>query len=46
MFGRIKESDWKTFKELRTLALKRYCEKVMGNVDKILHKNEETAHDP
>lgn len=44
MNDRIKESDWKIFKELRPLALERYCEQVMKDVDKIIHK-EEDAHE-
>lgn len=45
MNDRIKESDWKIFKELRPLALQRYCERVMGDVDKIVHKEEGSAHE-
>ncbi len=45
MNDRIKESDWKTFTKLRPLALERYCKKVMGDVDKIIHKDEEDAHE-
>lgn len=45
MNNRIKESDWKIFKELRPLALQRYCERVMGDVDKIIHVSERDAHE-
>lgn len=45
MNDRIKESDWKIFKKLRPLALQRYCERVMWDVDKIIHKEEEDAHE-
>lgn len=45
MNNRIKESDWKIFKELRPVALQRYCERVMGDVDKIIHKQEGNAHE-
>ena len=45
MNNRFKESDWRIFKELRTLALQRYCERVMGNVDKIIHEKQEDAHE-
>lgn len=44
MGDRIKETDWKTFKELRPLALQRYCERVMVDVDEIIHDNEGGAH--
>lgn len=45
MNDRIKESDWKTFKELRPLALQRYCKQVLGDVDKIIHDSEGDAHE-
>lgn len=45
MNDRIKESDWKIFKELRPLALQRYCERVIGDVDKIIHDTEGDAHE-
>jgi hypothetical protein len=45
MNDRINESDWKTFKELRPLALHRYCERVIGDVDKIIHESERDAHE-
>jgi len=45
MNDRIKESDWNIFKELRPLALHRYCQRVMGDVDKIIHETEGDAHE-
>jgi hypothetical protein len=45
MNNQIKESDWKIFKELRPLALQRYCERVMEDVDKIIHVSERDAHE-
>ena len=45
MNDRIKESDWKIFRELRSLALQRYCKRVMGDVDKIIHDTEGDAHE-
>ncbi|MEX2604148.1 MAG: hypothetical protein WD361_08085 [Gracilimonas sp.] len=45
MNERIKESDWKTFKKLSPLALHRYCERVMEDVDKIIHESERNSHD-
>lgn len=41
----MKESDWKIFKKLKPLALQRYCEQVMEDVDKIVHKEEDNAHE-
>lgn len=31
----IKESDWKIFRELRPLALERFCERVLAEVEAI-----------
>jgi hypothetical protein len=45
MNDRMKESDWKIFKELRPQALQRYCERVMLDVDKIFHDEEGNAHE-
>lgn len=45
MNDRIKENDWKKFKELRPLALQRYCKRIMGDVDKIIHESERDAHE-
>ena len=45
MHNQIKESDWKVFKELRPLALQRYCEKVMGDVNEIIRDSDKDAYD-
>ena len=45
MNDRIKESDWKIFKELRPQALQRYCKRVMEDVNKVIHDNEGDAHE-
>lgn len=45
MNDRIKESDWKTFKVLRPLALQRYCERVMGDVDQIISDTKRDSHE-
>lgn len=45
MNDRIKESDWKIFKVLRPLALQRYCEKVMGDVDRIISDTGRDSHE-
>ncbi len=45
MNDRIKESDWKIFKELRPLALQRYCKSIMVDVDKIILDIEGDAHE-
>ena len=45
MNDRIKESDWKIFKVLRPLALQRYCERVMADVDQIISDSGRGAHE-
>ena len=45
MNDRIKESDWKIFKELRPLALQRYCASVIEDVDTTIHHTEGDAHE-
>lgn len=45
MNDRIKESDWKIFKELQPLALQRYCERVMEEVDQIISDTKRDSHE-
>lgn len=45
MNDRIKESDWKVFKKIRPIALQRYCDKVMKNVDEIINNKQRDSHD-
>ncbi|WP_340105629.1 hypothetical protein [Rhodohalobacter sp. 8-1] len=42
--NQIKESDWKIFKELRPLALDRYCKRVMEDVEKTIHQSNKDSH--
>lgn len=35
----IKESDWKIYKELREIALERYCKRSLEKVRKIIDEN-------
>ncbi len=45
MNDRIKESDWKIFKELQPLALQRYCEGIMEEVDQIISVTKRDPHE-
>jgi len=45
MNDRIKESDWRKFKELRPLALQRYCQRVIDEVKDVLDKQNPDSHD-
>jgi hypothetical protein len=41
----IQESDWKVFRRLREPALERYCERVLKDVHRLVHKNGATYHE-
>lgn len=42
--NQFKESDWKIFKELRLLALDRYCKRVMEDVEKTTQQSDNDSH--
>ena len=44
MARQIRESDWKTFRELRTLALERFCQRVLDEVDRIRSQSDQSSH--
>jgi hypothetical protein len=41
----IKESDWKVFRKLRELALERYCERVLNEVERLVQKKGAGSHE-
>jgi hypothetical protein len=41
----IKESDWKIFKGLRELALERFCERILGEIERISSDATKTKHE-
>ena len=41
----IKESDWKTFRKLRELALDRYCQRVLKDVQQLLGNRDDSNHE-
>jgi hypothetical protein len=41
----IPESDWKTFRGLRTVALERFCERVLTDIGKTASDSARTFHD-
>lgn len=45
MHDRIKESDWKKFKHLQPLALQRYCDRMMKEVDAIIQDSDNDSYD-
>lgn len=41
----IPESDWKVFKQLREVALERFCERVLGEIGKAASATAGKSHD-
>jgi hypothetical protein len=41
----IGESDWKLFRQMRELALERFCERVLSEVGKLASKSGHSAHE-
>ena len=40
----IKESDWRIFRELHTVALERFCQRVLEQVDRLNADSAKTNH--
>lgn len=38
------ESDWKVFRELQTVALERFCERVLAEVERLSSGSGRTFH--
>lgn len=45
MSGDISTADWKVFRDLRSIALERFCERVLGEVSRAASESGQTAHD-
>lgn len=45
MLDRIKESDWKIFRRLREVALERYCERVLAEMESVAADKTRTSHE-
>src|SRR5438874_2232402 len=41
----ILESDWKLFRQLRTLALDRFCQRVLADVGRLVADNGQSSHE-
>ena len=41
----IPESDWKVFRELREIALERFCERILGDAKSLTSDRSTTAHE-
>ena len=40
----IKESDWKVFRELREIALERFCERIISEIAELISDDGKTHH--
>ena len=45
MANEIKESDWKLFRQLHPVALERFCERVLAEVQAAVTDTSEGSHD-
>lgn len=45
MSQRIPESDWKVFRELRSKALERFCERVLSDINQFASDDTRSCHD-
>jgi hypothetical protein len=41
----IRESDWKIFRELRAIALERFCEQVLAEIANLVADGQKSHHD-
>jgi hypothetical protein len=44
MPGEIKESDWKVLRRLHPIALERFCERVLAEIDRVENDNARSFH--
>lgn len=44
MLHTIAEADWKVLRRLHTLALERFCERVLVEIDRVMHIRVQNAH--
>lgn len=44
MSREIKESDWKLFRQLHSVALERFCQRILSEVEGISNDNEKSFH--
>jgi hypothetical protein len=40
----IKESDWKIFRQLHKVALERFCERILSEIERVNADSAKTAH--
>jgi hypothetical protein len=42
--GSISEADWKVLRRVHPLALERYCERVLAEIERVTHNSAQSAH--
>jgi hypothetical protein len=42
--GTISEADWKVLRRVHPLALERYCERVLAEIERVTHNSAQSAH--
>ncbi len=45
MTNSISESDWKLFRQLRSVALERFCQRVLSEIEQLAADNTKSNHD-
>jgi hypothetical protein len=45
VFDRIPEADWKVFRRLRAVALERFCERVLSEIDAVRADTGKSSHE-
>ena len=40
----IAETDWKVLRRVHPLALERYCERVLAEIERVLHNSAQSTH--
>jgi hypothetical protein len=45
MSGQMPESDWRVLRDLKPIALERYCQRLLAEVEQIISSNEESHHE-
>ena len=44
MPGTISEADWKVLRRVHPLALERYCERVVAEIERVTHNSAQSAY--
>jgi hypothetical protein len=42
--GTIAEADWKVLRRVHPLALERYCERVLAEIERVMHNSGQSTH--